>query len=228
MVSGTVYLDKKGKRWVVLGVRTQNFLESEFVYTYLTDFKTYDDFRIYSMDDTMLKDLIQKFLYSKVDVIQENSLNKVFSIENKYHFRDVLTSDVKAVDKIDLTLYFVKNKLLGKQFDYYSDKEIEIFEHAFFETLKQEQKKNEPILADIFKMYYKPVDSNGLPLYYNTKENAYYKYSKKEKMYFPVYFVKSKNLKDILCVRQKLERKKRLDKKGKYIEKDENMLGCVY
>ena len=93
--------------------------------------------------------------------------------------------------------------------------------------LKKEQKKNEYLLGNIFKMYYRPVDSI-VPLYYNTKENAYYKYSKKEKMYYPVYFVKSRDIKDILCARQKLEGKRRLAKIGKSIKKDKNMLECVY
>lgn len=228
MVSGTVYIDTKKKRWVALGVRKTESLSSEFIYTYLTLYNTYDDFRIFSMDDDMLKDLIKKFLYTKTDVIKEENLSKIFSIEYLHPFHYVLTSDIKAVDKIDLTSYFLKNKLLGKQFNYYSDTEIKTFKDVIYQRLKEEQKSNEYQLSNIFNMYYKPVDSNGLPLYYHTKENTYYKYSKKEKMYYPVYFVKSTNIKDILCARQKIEGKKRLAKRGKSIPKDEYMLGCMY
>ena len=227
MVSGTVYLDKKKKRWVVLGVRKHRFLEDEFVYTYLTYFDTYTNYRIFSMNDDMLKELIQDFLAEKTDVIQERYLNQILSVKYLRPFHYVLASSDKVVDKVDLTSYIMKNKLLGKEFDYFSDNEVKTFESTFYDMLKKEQKKNEYLLGNIFKMYYRPVDGI-VPLYYNTKENAYYKYSKKEKMYYPVYFVKSRDIKDILCARQKLEGKRRLAKIGKSIKKDKNMLGCVY
>ena len=101
MVSGDVYLDEKKKRWVVLGVRTQRFLEDEFVYTYLTYFDTYTNYRIFSMNDDMLKELIQDFLAEKTDVIQERYLNQILSVEYLHPFHYVLASSDKAVDKID-------------------------------------------------------------------------------------------------------------------------------
>lgn len=153
MVSGTVYIDTKKKRWVALGVRKNEQLASEFIFTYLTIYNTYDDFRIFSMDDDMLKELIKKFLYTKTDVIQEENLSQIFSIKYLHPFHSVLTTDINAVDKIDLTSYFLKNKLLGKEFDYFSDNEVKTFESTFYDMLKKEQKKNEYLLGNIFKMY---------------------------------------------------------------------------
>lgn len=178
------------KRVVYLDYALQNHFDNKSHYT-----------STLVQNDKEIRDTLNDFLLSYMEFLPVSKLGEIYSSQNVLYGKCLTSLD----KRIDLTNYFLKNKMLDKDFDsFFEDKVIQDLYKKYYEIIKRN--RNTVDLNEYFQRFYGKVEDNDRAEFYFDASTLKYYVRNNDDFYY-LAKAKSSDIKDILRGRYLAEKK---------------------